>query len=85
MTKQIVEYIFFNWKIQMNIAHIALGRNRAYLNVYRNLSGDEALDGGHDAEVNAMIAQIHELRPAVMGWIAYVNSLIVKLRNFLVP
>ena len=38
----------------------ALGRNRAYLCIYRNLSGDPALDG-HDAEVNDSIAHNHEL------------------------
>ena len=38
----------------------ALGRDRVYLYIYRNLSGDPALDG-HDAEINARITQIHEL------------------------
>ena len=38
----------------------ALGRNQAYLYIHHNLSGDSAL-GGHDAEVNSRIAQIHEL------------------------
>ena len=38
----------------------ALGRDRVYLYIYRNLSGDPLLDG-HDAEINARITQIHEL------------------------
>ena len=53
--------------------------------IHRNLSGNPALDG-HDAEVNARITQIHELNcfVSVTGWIIYVNSLKMTLRNILV-
>ena len=56
-TNSAVQYIA--WRSATNTTG-ALGRNRAYLCIHRNLSGDPALDG-HDAEVNAWITQIHEL------------------------
>ena len=56
-TNPAVQYIA--WRSATNTTG-AFGRNRAYLCIYRNLSGDPALDG-HDAEVNARITQIHEL------------------------
>ena len=56
-TNPAVQYIA--WRSATNTTG-ALGRNRTYLCIHRNLSGDPALDG-HDAEVNARITQIHEL------------------------
>ena len=56
-TNPAVQYIA--WRSTTNTTG-ALGRNRAYLCIHRNLSGDSALDG-HDAEVNSRISQIHEL------------------------
>ena len=56
-TNSDVQYIA--WRSVANTTG-ALGRNRAYLYIHRNLSGDPDLDG-HDAEVNARITLIHEL------------------------
>ena len=56
-TNSVVQYIV--WRSATNTTG-ALGRNRTYLHIHRILSGDPAL-GGHDAEVNARITQIHEL------------------------
>ena len=79
-TNSAVQYIA--WRSATNTTG-ALGRNRAYLCIHRNLSGDPALDG-QDAEVNARITHIHELVPVRDGLVAYVNSLKMTLRNFLV-
>ena len=62
-TNSAVQYIA--WRSATNTTG-ALGRNRAYLCIHRNLSGDPALDG-HDAEVKARVTQIHELLPVRDG------------------
>ena len=58
-TNSAMQYIHVACRSATNTTGV-LGRNRAYLYIHRNLGGDPALDG-HDAEVNARIAQINEL------------------------
>ena len=59
MSSTISAMQYIDWRTATNTTG-ALGRNRAYLCIHRNLSGDPAVDG-HDAEANGRITQIHEL------------------------